>query len=99
METPEKIEIKGGKILSLTWGDGSTQDISASELRSACMCATCREATGARATAAVLEHPAQIEITGATLVGAYAINFGFAPDNHHTGIYSFDSLRAMTGAG
>ncbi|MBT8250350.1 MAG: DUF971 domain-containing protein, partial [Acidimicrobiia bacterium] len=29
------------------------------------------------------------------LVGAYAINFGFAPDGHHTGIYSFDSLRAL----
>lgn len=95
VDTPDKIEIKGGQTLQVTWSDGHVQEISASDLRSACMCATCRDETGAKATAAVLERPDEIRIVGATLVGAYAINFGFAPDGHHTGIYSFDALRAI----
>lgn len=81
--------------MTLTWQDGRTQSIDAPSLRAACMCASCRDEAGARATAAVLEHPERIRILDAALVGAYAINFGFAPDNHHTGIYSFDSLRAL----
>ncbi|NND14078.1 MAG: DUF971 domain-containing protein [Acidimicrobiia bacterium] len=95
MDVPERIEIREGSSLELTWSDGNVSEISASELRSACMCATCRDETGAKATAAVLQQPEEIRIVGATLVGAYAINFGFAPDGHHTGIYSFDSLRAL----
>ncbi|MGI8513951.1 MAG: hypothetical protein ACR2NT_02210 [Acidimicrobiia bacterium] len=29
------------------------------------------------------------------LVGAYAVNFEFAPDSHRTGIFTFDQLRQL----
>jgi len=96
LEVPEKIEVNEGKAVVITWTDGFIQTIAAPELRGACMCAACREDAGAKRTATLLEDPDQIRITNAALVGAYAINFGFAPDNHNTGIYAYDGLRAMS---
>jgi DUF971 family protein len=34
-------------------------------------------------------------IAEARLVGSYGINFTFSPDGHHTGIFTFDQLRAL----
>jgi len=95
LDVPEKIEVNDGRAVVITWSDGMVQTITAPELRGACMCAACREDAGAQVTASLLEQPDQIRISAAALVGAYAINFGFAPDNHSTGIYAYDSLRAM----
>jgi DUF971 family protein len=38
---------------------------------------------------------AAVQILDTVLVGAYALNFTFAPDHHHTGIYPFDRLRLL----
>ena len=98
MDVPARIEVEDGAVVTLTWEDGSATSLKAEWLRQACQCATCREPSGEAATAAVLAGPAPVTITNTELVGAYAINFSFAPDNHHTGIYPFDRLRSL-GAG
>lgn len=95
MEVPARVEVDGGKVLILTWADGSVDSIDAAALRAACECAACREPAGAAATRSALAVPELIEITDVRLVGAYAIGFSFAPDDHHTGIYPFDRLRAL----
>lgn len=75
----------------LTWPDGTTTAVPAAELRQACECATCLGPDGAAVGIDLLE----VRIVDAALVGAYAINFTFAPDHHQTGIYPFDRLRAL----
>lgn len=95
METPIRIEIEEGREVVLSWEDGETTVLSAETLRAACQCATCREEAGRRATERVLRGDEPVRITEARLVGAYAVNFVFAPDGHHTGIYPFERLRAM----
>ena len=95
METPERIEVNEGREVVLAWADGKVQTISAADLRASCLCATCREEAGAARIAQLMENPDQIRIAGAALVGAYAINFGFQPDDHSSGIFAYDTLRAM----
>lgn len=78
--------------LVLTWPDGAVTSVAAPALRAACECAICLNSLG---TGASTGEAASVRILEATLVGAYAINFTFAPDHHHTGIYPFDRLRAL----
>ena len=77
----------------LEWEDGVRQQLSAGLLRESCPCAGCRELRSSGAV--VVADSAAVTISGAGLVGDYAINFAFQPDNHHTGIYSFDLLRTI----
>ncbi len=93
---PERIEVMDGAQVELTWEDGEVTLLSAVDLRAACMCAVCREPAGEAATRAVLDGAVPVTIADASLVGGYAVNFVFAPDNHHTGIFPFTALRAMT---
>lgn len=94
VDVPDRIEVNDGAALQLTWPDGSTTSLGAAELRNACECATCQaEASGA------VGDPNEIRIVETAIVGAYALNFTFAPDQHHTGIYPFDRLRALGEAG
>ncbi len=95
MEVPARIEVEDGLTVTLTWEDGSATSLEAELLRRACQCATCREPAGEAATAAVLDGATPVTITDASLVGAYAVTFSFAPDDHHTGIFPFDRLRTL----
>lgn len=95
VEVPARIEVVGGDRVELTWPDGHVQELSARALRAACPCATCRDPAGAERTALTLAGPVPVSITGAKLVGDYAINFVFAPDGHHTGIFAFDHVRSL----
>ena len=92
MEIPERIEVKGGSVLVLTWPDGTVTTLAAPELRSACQCATCLAHDG---TPPGMGDAAAVQILDTVLVGAYALSFTFAPDDHHTGIYPFDRLRSL----
>ena len=92
MDIPERIEVKEGRALVLTWPDGLITSVTAPALRAACQCAGCLATEGAGSQ---IDDAASVRILDATLVGAYAINFTFAPDHHHTGIYPFDRLRAL----
>ena len=95
MDVPARIEVEQGERVVLTWEDGAVTTLTARRLREACACATCREQSGAAATRAVLMGEAPIRIRGTQLVGAYALNFTFEPDDHHTGIYPFEVLRGL----
>lgn len=93
MDVPEKIELKDGTQLTLTWEDGTVNTFTAQELRSSCACADCRSAAEQRPSA--LRLVALTSITDVKLVGSYGVNFTFAPDGHRTGIFTFDQLRAL----
>ncbi len=92
MDVPQRIEVESGAALVLTWPDGTVNTVAAPALRAACECATC---LGPEGEVGWIGDAATVRILDATLVGAYAVNFTFAPDDHHTGIYPFDRLRAL----
>jgi len=43
----------------------------------------------------VLRRSDEIRITGARIVGAYAVSLDFAPDGHTTGIFSYELLDRL----
>lgn len=78
-------------MLTLAWPDGAVNRVAAATLRASCECAACvRGSDGSP-----LVDAASVRIVDARIVGAYGINFTFAPDDHHTGIYSYDRLRHL----
>lgn len=92
MDTPERIEVEAGSVLVLTWPDGIVTQLSAPALRAACECATC---LGPEGSGSWIGDAASVRIINASIVGAYALNFTFGPDQHSTGIFPFDRLRAL----
>jgi DUF971 family protein len=89
MREPQRLELKAGQALVVTWDDGRVDTLSAVRLRDACACAGCRNAPPQPADAATCR------ISTIGLVGAYAVNMVFAPDGHSTGIYPFPVLRDL----
>ena len=92
---PQRIEVSGSTDVAITWDDESVSEFTASQLRAACQCAECREPAGRQRTEAVLGGTEPVTITDAKIVGSYAINFVFGPDNHSTGIFPFPALHAL----
>jgi ATP-binding protein involved in chromosome partitioning len=91
MIEPERIELKAGEAVEITWDDGRVDLLTATELRNACACAGCRSAPVPPAPA----DPSTCRITSIGIVGAYALNMVFAPDGHSTGIYPYPRLREL----
>lgn len=88
--------MEGGTVLTLEWEDGETTRLPAAALRAACQCAACLGESG---TGSWVGDASQVRITDARIVGAYGINLSFAPDDHHTGIFTYETLRSMGQAG
>lgn len=92
--TPVGLAQRDRTTLSVLWEDGRQDDLDVRDLRLACRCAACVEEMSGRA----LLDPATIAVDVAprsiASVGNYAINVAWS-DGHSTGIYAFDSLRAM----
>ena len=87
LEFPQgDIDIQGDKV-KLLWEDGRQQQWEAAFLRSVCPCATCRNA---KFDVTPSMFPGVI-VEGASLVGAYAIQFEFS-DGHSTGAYPYTYL-------
>ena len=99
MRHPAKLEVTEGRALVVTWEDGESVEIPAARLRAACQCAECRSDAGIVRTGAVLSRSDDIRISGAHLVGAYAVGLEFAPDGHSTGIFSFELIDRVAAAG
>jgi DUF971 family protein len=95
MNVPARIDVEGGTRVVLTWEDQTQTAFTARALRAACPCAGCGSEAGASRAAAILGGPVEVMIKTARLVGAYAVNFEFAPDSHSTGIFTFDQLREL----
>lgn len=92
MEVPERIEVDDGRVLILSWPDGNVTRVAAAALRAACECAAC---LGPDGSAAWIGDAGLVRIMDAKVVGAYAINFTFGPDQHATGIFPFDRFRRL----
>ncbi len=85
--------------LLISWSDGSQTRHTASALREACPCATCREKKAADAPGQPLQLPVlsmaearPLGIQGMRPVGNYAYNIAFS-DGHDSGIYTFEYLH------
>ena len=80
--------------VKIRWAGGHESIFPARELRMACPCAACvDEFTG---TIRIINSEVPQDVHPVTIepVGRYAISIHWS-DGHHTGIYSFDRLRAM----
>lgn len=94
---PVDIQVIGTE-LALKWPDGLEGFISLEKLRRACPCAACQ---GERDVMGRLSKPTPRPLTPASFqlqrlnpVGAYGIQPVWA-DGHHTGLFTFDYLRAL----
>ncbi len=91
---PVKIKKVSPAELMIVWKDGHESHYPSPVLRRECPCASCRdEMTGARILLP-MHVPDNLEMRGVHIVGQYALQFDWA-DGHHTGIFSFDLLRAL----
>lgn len=84
------------RTLGITWTDDQESKFDVVELRRKCPCASCvDEQTGKRILQPEMVketvRPEQIRS-----VGRYALNIVFT-DGHSTGIYTFKTLRKMSG--
>lgn len=91
-----------GTELAIKWDDGAESFIGLETLRRRCPCAGCMGEKDIMGN--VYKNPAQeltaraFQLTRINTVGGYAIQPVWA-DGHATGIYSFDYLRRLDGAG
>jgi len=81
-----------GDGLVVRWGDGHVSTFPFAYLRGYCPCAACQGHGGGPAN--WNEPPADLELTGVRLVGAYGINPVWN-DGHETGIFADRKLRRM----
>jgi len=85
--------------LMVRWQDGKDSVYDAGTLRRNCPCATCRTERDRKAAAPptmlqVLPGGGDVRITGAELVGQYAVKLLWS-DGHDTGIYDYRYLRSL----
>ena len=91
---PREIHNDDDATLSIVWADGAKHTYHAPILRRECPCARCvNEWTGEK-----MLNPTEIAddllIKNVNIVGRYALCFKWS-DDHDTGIYSFQYLRAL----
>lgn len=80
----------GARVMEITWADGHTSKLSHEILRGYCPCAHCQGHGGAIHFVA----GQNLEIRDIEQVGLYALKFKWG-DNHDSGIYRFEYLRAL----
>jgi DUF971 family protein len=89
---PTEIRRLDARAVRIVWGDGHVSEFVNTHLREHCPCAACR---GNRRGLPVIGagdatlYPVQIG-----LVGRYAVSIQWS-DGHDTGIYSYQTLRAL----
>lgn len=102
-EQPQDLTINRQEgTLNILWRDGHRSTYPLTGLRNVCPCAECRgghehmggpvDRVGLTASPALPLEAAQI--SGANLVGNYALSFTWA-DGHDAGIYTWPFLRAL----
>ena len=88
--TPDEIDVDRAVAVTITWQDGHVSRYGLPELRRSCPCAGCRVERTAGTGPSVVDD---LSIVDAKLAGAWGITPMWS-DGHHTGIYSWDDLRA-----
>lgn len=101
METkpaPAKIDLDGpAGLLKIAWKDGHLSELSLNRVRKACPCATCNEERAKPVDPFRIFTPAELgnaRVQSAELVGHYAMKIRWQ-DGHDTGIYAWETLRAL----
>ena len=98
--SPVRIDVQKDKGIEIQWSDGEVGSYALSMLRSACPCATCKEAREkpaqpkSRLTVLPGNYSNPMHIANIQLVGNYALKIEWS-DNHDSGIYSFAYLRTL----
>jgi DUF971 family protein len=91
-----------GAELAIKWEDGKESFIALEQLRRACPCAGCKGEMDVMGNLYKNPEqplsPASFRLVRLERIGTYAIQ-PFWGDGHATGIYSFDYLRHVAGAG
>lgn len=95
---PLRIGRRDPSRITFQWPDGSESEASAAVLRRGCPCAHCVDEHTGRPLLDPVTIPDDLEHREVALVGNYALSIRFA-DGHRTGIYTWDALRALSGAG
>ena len=91
-----KVKLKEQRLL-IEWIDGGRSDVPLGDLRRQCPCAACRTERDEQAKnpLRILKYdPGDLRVTGARLVGNYAIQFTWS-DGHDTGIFDFRFLHSL----
>lgn len=91
---PVNMEMADDGVLSIEWPDGHVSRHSAYNLRLACTCANCIDEDSGRKILDSARVPLDISIQEIKPVGRYGLSIAFS-DQHSTGIYTFDHLRAI----
>ncbi len=91
---PQDVELDPDGKLLITWSDGHRAMHTPYNLRLRCPCAGCVDENTGQRTLKPSQVPLDIAVTGARSVGRYAMAFDFS-DGHQTGIYRYDTLRAL----
>jgi len=91
---PVGLRQRDPRTLSILWQDGARHDYDVRDLRLACRCALCVEETTGHKVLDPKTVRADVAPRAISSVGTYAITFAWN-DGHSTGIYSFDTLRAL----
>jgi DUF971 family protein len=98
---PVDIQRIGGEV-AIKWDDGSESFIPLEKLRRHCPCAGCKGELDIMGNLYkgpdVALAPTAFELVRIASVGGYAVQPIWA-DGHASGIYSFDYLRRLAGAG
>ena len=89
----ERLELEDG-VVAVEWNDGHKSRYEAKYLRVSCGCAECVEEWSRRTLLDPMSVPADIRAEDHVMVGRYAVQFLWS-DAHYTGIYPFDTLRAL----
>jgi ATP-binding protein involved in chromosome partitioning len=78
----------------IDWSDGQTCRYPSRELRLNCGCAECVEEWSRRKLLDPATVPSDIRAEDYIMIGKYAVQFLWS-DAHYTGIYPFDTIRAV----
>ncbi len=90
---PAQVSVDGG-LVEIEWSDGHRSKLEFRPLRQACPCALCvDEMTGAPRLDPE-SVPRDVHPRDVRTVGRYALQFQWS-DGHNTGLYTFDTLRAL----
>ena len=85
-----------GRDLAIQWSDGSLSLIPYIDLRFYCPCAGCVDEHSGERTIHRKDVAQDVRPLGIQPVGRYAIQIQWS-DRHQTGIYHFETLRAIVG--
>jgi DUF971 family protein len=94
-EPPQSIEINDRQEFLIAW-PGVLSVVPSLRLRDACPCASCIEEGTGRKILDAASIPADIRPVEVKQVGSYAVQITWS-DGHGTGIYSWDTLRRISG--